>query len=398
MPHRTSAHDRKGRRTPRILFLEHAAALGGGELSLVDLAAAYRDESAVALMADGPLRELLESGGVRVHLTPGGGSLDPARRDSRIPDPRAAVALWRATAAIRALARQYDLLYANSPRALLVGAGAALRLGKPLVWHLHDILDRQHFSPANLRLLIGVANARATRIIANSQTTAEAFCAAGGQRSLVRVVHNGFDAAPFDAVTADTKRQVRTELGIPPAAFVVGSFSRLQPWKGHRVLFDALSRSPDVHALVAGGALESGDSAYEEELRARAERSPLSGRVHMVGMRRDLPRLLAACDIVVHTPIWPEPFGRVLVEAMLAGRPIIASGAGGVLEILKDGITGMLVAPGNERAIATSIATLRDDPGARARLARAARIDARARFSREGMLDRIAHVLREIAW
>jgi glycosyltransferase involved in cell wall biosynthesis len=398
MPARTSVHDRKGRRTPRILFVEHTAVLGGGELSLAELAAAYRDDGAVALLADGPLRELLESSGVRVHLVEGTGSLDSARRDSRIPDPRAVVALWRATRAIRGLAREYDLLYANSPRALLVAAGAAMRLGKPLVWHLRDILDRQHFSAANVRLIIGVANAKATRIIATSQATAEAFCAAGGLRPLVRVVHNGFDAAPFDIVTADTRRQVRQEVGIPDAAFVVGSFSQLLPWKGHDVLFDALSRSTDVHALVAGSALSASNAAFAEELRHRSERGALSGRVHMVGMRRDVPRLLAACDIVVHSPIWPEPFGRVIVEAMLAGRPVVASGAGGVLEILKDGITGMLVEPGNERALATTIATLRDDPGARARLARAARIDARARFSRQGMLDQIAHVLREIAW
>ena len=149
----------------------------------------------------------------------------------------------------------------------------------------------------------------------------------------VTVVHNGIDPAPFDALSPDTRAATRAELGIASDVFLVGCFSRLHPWKGQTVLLDAIARMPNVHALIVGGALFSGEAPYEAELRSRAELPSFAGRVHMLGARDDVPRLLSACDVVVHASVLAEPFGRVLVEAMLAGRPVVATRAGGVLSI-----------------------------------------------------------------
>ena len=174
---------------------------------------------------------------------------------------------------------------------------------------------------------------------------------------------------------------------------LVGSFSRLHPWKGQRVLLDALDTLPGVHAIVVGGALFSGEEPFEAELRARVSQPPLSGRVQLLGTRGDVPSLIAACDVVVHTSVLPEPFGRVLVEALLAYRPLIASNAGGVREIVEDGVTAQLVAPGDAAELARAIQRVRDDPARATDMAAAGSADVRRRFTHDALIAGVSSVV-----
>ena len=383
-------------RAARILFVDHAAVLGGAELSLLDIAIAMRDRGAVALFEDGPFAAALVGAGVAVIPVAAGAGLNAAKKDSRIPGLGAVRAAARATFDLARSARPFALLYANSPKSFLVSVAAGALARRPVVWHLRDILDLQHFSRSNVRLLVGFANRRAARVVANSHATANAFVAAGGRRDIVRVVHNGIDAAPFDGLAPSARADARQELGISETAFVVGSFSRLHPWKGQRVLLDALEMLPEVHTLLVGGALFSGEAEFEAELHERAARAPLAGRVHLLGARREIPRLIAACDVVVHSSIWPEPFGRVLVEALLASKPLIASDAGGVREIVEDGRTALLTAPGDAAQLARAIAEVRNDPARAAAMAAAGSADVRRRFTRSAMTAGVEQVIEDL--
>jgi len=383
--------------TASILFVDHTAMMGGAQHSLLDIAEANRARSAVVLFEDGPFARALEGRGVRVLRLDGGGSLRQLKKRSALPGLGALVATVRLARTLARVARPFDLLYANSPKSFVVAALAGRLAHMPVVWHLRDILGEGHFSRANVRAVVSLANWSAVRVVANSRATADAFVAAGGRASLVTVVHNGIDAAPFDALAPGTRAAVRAELGIPDDVFLVGCFSRLHPWKGQTVLLDAVARMPDVQALVVGGALFSGEAPYEAELRGRAQLPALAGRVHMLGARDDVPRLLTACDVVVHASVLAEPFGRVLVEAMLAGRPVVATRGGGVPEVVCDGETGVLVPPGDVRALREALDALRRDPARVAALARRGADHARARFSRESMLAGVHRVILEVA-
>jgi glycosyltransferase involved in cell wall biosynthesis len=383
--------------TASILFVDHTAMMGGAQHSLLDIAEANRERGAVALFDDGPFADALEARGVRVLRLDGGATLRQVKKSSAFPGVGPLVATVRLARALARAAQPFDLLYANSPKSFVVAALAGRLARKPVVWHLRDILGEEHFSRTNVRTVVSVANWSAARVVANSRATADAFVAAGGRAALVTVVHNGIDAAPFDALAPDTRGAVRAELGIPDDVFLVGCFSRLHPWKGQTVLLDAVARMPDVHALVVGGALFSGEAPYEAELRGRAQLPALAGRVHMLGARDDVPRLLAACDVVVHASLLAEPFGRVIVEAMLAGRPIVATRAGGVPEVVCDGETGVLVPPGDARALREALDALRRDPARVTALARRGADHARARFSRETMLAGVHRVILEVA-
>lgn len=378
----------------RVLFLDHVGTLGGGELSLIDVARAYRDTSTFVLLTDGPFRERLVREGVRVHVIEGGKALHAVRRETEWPGFRAAsraVALaWR----IAGLARQHDCLHANSQKAFVVACLAGAMARRPVIWDLNDLMIPEHFSRTNIRIGVVLANVLARRVIANSHASAEALVAQGGRRDKVRVVHNGIAADPFDAVTDADILAVRQELGLDGKP-VIGLFARLGEWKGQDVALEALCRLPDVRLLLVGDAL-FGEQQYVDRLRARITRLGLADRVRLLGFRSDIPRLMRLVQVVLHTSTAPEPFGRVIVEGMLARRPVVASRAGGVEEILDHGVTGILVPPGDPAELASAVQQLLEDPERARRIATAARACAETRFSVDTMVGRMTRYMEEV--
>lgn len=366
--------------SPHILFVTHATALGGAELYLLDVAAHLRDRCGVAVFGRGPLEEKLKERGVSVHVLPAPGDLQRVRKTSGLWTGLYALPhVVRLTHRLRRVAADYDLLYANSQKTLIVGALAAWGARRPLIWNLHDVLTADHFSPFNRRLATTWANCSTDLVVCNSAATETSFRESGG-RSPTAIVYNGFDPAPFDAVTPDDVARVRTSLGIGDAP-AVGVYSRLAAWKGQKVLIDALPELPGVHALLVGDALFDGDARYADRLRTRVHRLGLSDRVHFLGFRDDIPRLMKAVDVVAHTSVAAEPFGRVIVEGLLAVRPVVATRAGGAVEIITDEVHGLLTPPGDVSALAQSLRSLLDDPARAARLARTGAAMARSRFS-----------------
>lgn len=367
-----------------ILFVDHAGVMGGAEFSLLDIVAAFGREASVVLLGDGPFRTELERRGVTVVVDPLGAAAR-VRKSGLVPSP---ASLWDVFGAARRLARRAgtaDLLYANSQKAFVVAAIAGWIARRPVIWHLRDILGPPHFSATNARGVTWLANRCARSVIANSQATADAFVRSGGNPSLVRVVHNGIESAPFDAVTADAVRDARRACGAREGMPLVVHVGRFHPWKGQQVLLRALALEPRAQAWIVGAPL-FGEEAFAVELQALASELHLGDRVRFLGQRADVPTLMRAADIVVHSSTYPEPFGRVVVEGMLADKPVIAADAGGVREIARDGDTALLVAPGDALALARAIGSLIDDPARARAMALRGRDHARRGFTLDAML------------
>jgi len=378
----------------RVLFLDHSASLGGAELYLLDLAPAFAPPGEVLLLEEGPFYEKLQAVGIPVDVM---AAPEVVRRVAREAGPaqalRAAPALLQLAWRVAQKARAFELIYANSQKALVVGTLAAQLARRPLVWNLHDVLTTEHFSRMNIRLAVTLANRFVRLVIANSAASKQAFGEAGGRAPVV-VVHNGIDAQRFAAVNPDRLAALRRKLGLRDGP-VIGLFSRLAPWKGQHVLLEALARLPEVQAIFVGEALFQDEQHYARQLRERAAQPDLQGRVHFLGFRDDVPALMQLVDVVVHTSVAPEPFGRVIVEGMLARRPVIATRGGGALEILRDGETGLLVSPGDAQALATAIRHLLEHPEKARQLAEAAYQDAHRRFSVEAMRQKVWQALTE---
>lgn len=377
----------------RILFVDHTAVMGGAELSLFDLATAYADTSKVLLFQDGILRQRLEQAGVEVKIAPVSNTMLNLRTSGGLSSLATIPELWSIAGYIAREAKGYDLILANSQKAFITTALASLRGSPVIVWHLRDILTAKHFSQVNRLVAVLLANQFAAKVLVNSQATGQAFVAAGGKEKLTRVVYNGFDPQKFDLVNFDDVKKIRDQLGIGNT-FLVGLFSRFSYWKGQHVLLEAIKHLPKVHVLLVGTAL-FGEQEYVAELKTLAEIPELKGRVHWLGFRDDIPILMKACNIIAHTSTEPEPFGRVIVEGQLAQKPVIASAAGGALELIKDGVNGYLYPPGDAIALGKLIEKLIEDPILAERLGKQGYVDAQQNFSLETILASFEQALSD---
>ena len=377
----------------KILFIDQTGQVGGAELCLADLAFRLRECGTVLLFESGPFRDLLLRRGVQTlvlnegYKTPqqpetsdGPGEIRKSRQRRRFPKriyPREVPKVNKKSgigAYIRALpnfsrlfigtlriARTFDFLYANTAKAVVVTAVVAAVLRKPFIFHLHDIIDGKHFNWANRKLLVAAANL-ATAVIANSEATADAYRKAGGRNQNLKVLPNGFDVERFCGGAEVQISAVRDSVANQDQ-FLVGLFGRITEWKGQKVLIQAMSRLPAVTAVIVGDALFTDeDQRYKRELVDLAQQLGVADRVHFTGFQKDVVPFLQAVDLVVHCSVSPEPFGRVIVEAQLAGKPVIAARSGAPTEIIEDGVSGILVTPGSPEELATAICALLMDP------------------------------------
>lgn len=377
-------------RPPALLFVDQSGELGGAELSLLDIVSRRQGRSEVRLFGDGAFAVRLRDAGVPVRVL-GLGGVDGVRRKSGLGALLAAPALVVAVIRLARMARRFDVVHANTLKAFVVAALGRPLHRRPVVWHLRDLLTPEHFGSGWRRGVAWLGRAAAAEVIANSQATAEALRRAGGPHA--RVIHNGIDATPFEGLERTKVRgALLAETGLAPDRPIVGVFSRLAEWKGQAVLLEALTRLPEVQAILVGGPL-FGEEAYEAKLRSIIATKGLETRVRMLGARSDVQVLMVATDVAVHASVAPEPFGRVIVEAMLAGTPVIATRGGGVGEVVEAGETGLLVPPGDPKALAVAIRTLLADPGEARRMAERARAMAQRRFSLELCLEAVEAVL-----
>jgi glycosyltransferase involved in cell wall biosynthesis len=175
--------------------------------------------------------------------------------------------------------------------------------------------------------------------------------------------------------------------------FVVGHFSRLAPWKGQHILIEALAQCPpQVTAILVGDAL-FGEQDYVQQLHQQIATLGLENRVKFLGFRSDIPQLMAACNLVAHTSTAPEPFGRVIVEAMLCQTPVVAAKAGGAMELIEHGVNGFLTTPGEPQELAKVINTCLQETEITATMATHARNIASQRFDVAIINQQIAQLL-----
>ncbi|WP_175776266.1 glycosyltransferase family 4 protein [Burkholderia anthina] len=382
-------------RGPATLVLDQSGVLGGAELSLLEIMKHMRANADVLLFDDGPFRAALDEVGARVDVLDQG-ALAGVRKQGGV----SAGAVKRLVGMVRDVARRArraEVIYANTQRAMVVAALAGRLARKPVVWHLRDIVSDDHFGSKQLMAIKYCARLGVTRVIANSDASAQAFRALTGfTPQHVDVVFNGISAEPFDALDDVSQAALRARFGLPEHAWLVGSFSRLARWKGQHLLLEAAARHPEMHVVLVGAPL-FGEDEYAAQLHETVARHGMDERVHFLGFQRDVAACMKAVDVVAHTSITPEPFGRVIVEGMLARRPVVAARAGGVVEIIEDGENGLLCEPGDAGALADALGRLQRDAALRARLVASGRATAVRRFGTETYVERVEKILADTA-
>lgn len=344
----------------RVAYVIGSLDVGGTERQLVELAARLDRGSFEAriccLSHPGALAEPARARGVDVEAL--GVGAHPLWKWAR----------WTRTLRRRSF-RGADVVHAFLFPSYALAACAAFGVGTPVVAGIRaTYVEREGQWPFSLLDRFGVGQARA--IVVNAEAVRSALVArrpAAAAKTVV--IPNGVDVAP--APDASQRDGVRRELGLASTDFGVLMLANLIPYKGHQDALQALAalaqRLPDAVLVLAGA------GSHEDALRALAVRLGLGpDRVRFLGRRDDVPRLLQACDVLLLAS-HHEGLPNALMEAMAAGRPVVATRVGGVPELVSHGVTGLLVEPARPEGIERALLELATDPALRDRLAAAGR-------------------------
>jgi glycosyltransferase involved in cell wall biosynthesis len=314
----------------------------------------------MALCFEGRLSAGLDATGIPLHRLP----------EARVSRPQTIRRARRALAEVIA-SGSFDRVVCHAPWSQAIFGPVVQRSRVPLVYWAHDVAAGTHWTERMARRV------RPDLIICNSRYTA------GSLNRLYDNVPVTVLTYPIDTtaavVPAVERAAVRRELDTPPDAAVIIQVSRMEAWKGHAIVIEALGRLMRARAengvkwvwWVVGGAQRPDEAAYASTLADAARRHGIEDRVRWLGERHDVPRLLGAADLHCQANALPEPFGIAYVEALAAGLPVVAFAAGGALEIV-DESCGILVAPGDVQALSDALGRLLVDRSLRATLAAAA--------------------------
>jgi glycosyltransferase involved in cell wall biosynthesis len=327
---------------------------GGAERLLVDFASILRDrEEDVSLdvlgLRDGSIREELEAVGCTVTVVRSTGRVDPA----------AIIRLRRELRRIKP-----SLVHAHLPRAGIFGRIASLGSSTPLVYTEHSSWEQHH-------LLTRILNQRTyhlnTAVVAISEMVRTSLLnRTSFPANRIVTIRNG--VAPYTEHLS--RHEAAERMYLPTDALIIGCTANLMPRKGQALLLEAFAKLDAVGALYC--VLIGRDEGAEKELRLLAHRLGIADRCRFLGFRADARSLLAAIDIFV-LPSWLEGLPVALLEAMEAGRAVVATSVGGIPEVLIHEETGLLVQPGDSAQLAAALRTLAQNDAVRKRLGEAAR-------------------------
>ena len=368
-----------------VLFLDPQSWRAGGQRVLEDVLEALREDinPIVAFPEDGPFAAALRKGNIETLFYPLG-SYSPGRKSVGEMLAFPIRSLVSGLKLARVVARRgIRLIYINGPRCLPAGVLAARLTGRPSSFHLHRTLTRRS------ELLVAARAARlATRIVACSQASADALLSADPKLGTkLQVVYN-----PAPPVSPEERQRGQVAARELPGSGgpIVGLVARFTPGKGLHVLIEAAARLraqwPQIQIEMVGAPDPQSprDAAYVRQIEARVAKLGLGSNVRWAGYHSDPGPYFAHFDVLALPSVDNgDGVPMVAIEASQWSVPVVAARAGGIPEVVRDGVNGLLVPPGDEEALATALERVLGDPAFRARLVAGARTSLDHRFSPE---------------
>jgi glycosyltransferase involved in cell wall biosynthesis len=393
----------------RIAFLNPSGQMGGAENCLIDALAVLRLarpawQLHVVLGEDGPLAARAREHSAEIHVLPfpaevgqlgDSGQNGAAALVGRMISVTPSALRYRHR--LRSLLEtiQPDIIHSNGFKMHVLGA-----LAKPpasaLVWHIHDYVSSRRMMARLMRRLAP----RADTIITNSRHVAADTRKVLGDAPNIVPVLNVVDLNEF--TPQGSALDLDALSGLPPASpgtIRVGLLAALAWWKGHRLFLEGLAgidRNLPVRGYYIGGPLYKTQSQESlDELRRTARDLGIADSVGFTGIVSEPAAAMRALDIVVHTSTEPEPFGRVIVEAMACGKVVITTGLGGAAEIVSLGDFALTVDAKDPRSLSAAIGKLVVDPALRQHLGSNGVSTARRHFGRERLARELPPVYEE---
>ncbi len=382
-----------------LLFIHGSADLYGSDLMLLQLVAGLdpkKFHSVVVVPYDGLLVSRLRGAGAEVIISP---NLPVIRRQHMNVRGLLHLAssslrsVYQLTSFIRR--RNITLVHSNTLAVLLTGLAAKLA-GRPQVWHVHEIVVHPRLVGS---LLATLSSALSTVVVTCSCTAAEHY-----RRTRlvgltpVRAVLNGIDES---RVHSRAKVQIRSLVGAKSEDVVFTLIGRINNWKGQSVFLDAAERlareTKNVRFLIVGDSF-AGQEHLTEAVDHRIESSDVLRRsVVRLSYISEVGSVYEASDVIVVPSTDPEPFSTVVLEAMAAGLPVIASRSGGLPEAIDDSRTGILVDPGDVNSLLAAMKRLSSSASQRAEMGREGRERFKRYFRVERYVEQFAQLYEEVS-
>jgi len=292
--------------------------------------------------------------------------------------------------------QRYDIVHTHNSKAGFIGRLAAKISGVPIIIHtIHGFAFHEYERPPR-RILFVFLERVAARFADKLITVSTPLKDWGlklkiGEEKQYAVIPDGIEMERFEVKT-DSQKQ-RQELGIGPDDLVVGMVAKLWEGKGHCTLIDAapqiIQEVPNVKFIFVG------DGYLRQDLEKLALAKGMNDYIIFAGFRNDIPEITGIFDIAILASFF-EGLGRVLLEAMVLRKPVVATNVGGIPEVVQDGLNGFLVPPGDSQALAKAIIRLLKDKELRQKMGEEARKKIDERFSAEKMVDEIEKVYNEL--
>jgi len=352
----------------KILLANHTSVWSGAEVSLMRVAAGLRadHELAIACPDSGKLAQQVDRAQIERLSLP---QVDASLRLHPLGTPLGLGQLGAGGLALGRAARRFraDVIHANTPRAGIMAALGSTRGGPPFVVRAHEHVPPTPMGRAVRALLV----ARAGAIVAVSDFTAARFNE-GLPRPVASRVYNSIDHSRF-APGLVSPAPIRRDLGLAPEAHLIGQVAQITPWKRQdtsiRALAELRAGGMDAHLLVVGQVAFGGkrvrldNHAYLHSLKRLVDELSVREAVHFLGQRDDVPEIMRALDLSL-LPSSEEPFGLVTVESLALGTPPLVSAIGAGPELVQDGVSGRVLAPGGPELWARAARELlTDSPG-----------------------------------
>jgi glycosyltransferase involved in cell wall biosynthesis len=364
----------------KILFINGSNVIGGGELSLVSIAKSFTN-SCVLSFDYGPFTELLKKEKISSIVPTSTKSFLSIKKGHSISSLFAmSKSIITSIFEARRIIKDYDIVYCNSQKGIIFGITASFFLKKTYIIHIRDMLDNPRIPKYHKLILKYLIILKKPIIIANSKATANSLRNIGINNN-INVIYNGIK--PSVLYNKKTEK------------FIVAMFSRISPWKGQKEFIEAAQKidDPGIEYWIVGDAL-FGEDNYKQEILDMVKNTNLEDRIKFLGYVKDPLNYMQNIDVLVLPSIEPEPFGRVVIEAMFLKKVVVATNMGGPTEIIDDEKDGLLIDTENiVLEIVEKIYNLRKNPSLYQKLSENAYSKAHNNFTESLMLSKIHNIV-----
>lgn len=382
----------------KILYLNPSAEVGGAERSLLDLLKHLDREKyypIVSFPSEGKLKRELERMGIERKVIDFHPEISKLSRENGnryfhrfLSIPRYLLPTIIKTARF-VRSRDIDMIMTNGIKCHFIGSMVSSLTGSKLIWHVRDMIEVGWLK----WMLRSMGRLFPDKIITNSHAVGSIFVTSGRTET----VYNGIDLSHFKRGIDGEK--VRSTFKIGKNTKLIGTIGHFAPLKGYEELIGAMveviREGYNIKLALVGDAIYPNSNNYKRKLLSLINCAGLRNRIIFTGYRENIPELLASFDIFV-LPSRAEGFGRVNLEAMAMGKPVISTHVGGIPEVVLDGITGILVTPRNSKALAHAIIRLLDDSELGESMGNAGKRRVEEHFTVQAHVQRIQEIYGEI--